>query len=356
MSLVAVILAGGAGTRFWPASTAARPKQFLRLVGDRSLLQQSYDRVRDLVPPERVLVVTAARFVEEVRRHLPELPQNNVVGEPLRRDTAAAVALGGLLAEARFGPSVVAFLTADHLIAPLERFHESLREAAARCDEEHVVTLGIPPTAPATGYGYLEVGGGAGSGPVGTAQPVEPVLRFHEKPDEATARQYVESGRYLWNSGMFLWHTAGLRAALGRTLPDHLAAIAPVAAREGLEGLEAAFSGLPAISVDRGVMEKLPAGATLCVRARFSWSDVGSFPALAPHLPRDGANNAARGRLAAHDAHGNVVWCEDDQELIGLVGVTDLMVVRAGSRTLVAPLTRAEEVKKLVEDLPPKDR
>lgn len=345
--LVAVILAGGAGTRFWPASTAGRPKQFLTLVGDRSLLQMSHDRVRALVPPERILVITAARFVPEVKRHLPELPAANVIGEPLRRDTAAAVALAGLVVAERFGPARVAVLTADHLIEPRARFEDALRTAASRCDEAHAVTFGIEPTTPATGYGYLETA---------TAEPVTRVVRFHEKPDLPTARRYVESGRFLWNSGMFVFHTRGLRAALAAHLPRHLELLEPVA-RSGdvsTAALAPAFSGLPSISIDKGVMEKLE--GTLCVRARFDWSDVGSFPALAPHLPHDAAGNAVRGRVHTKDATANVVWCEDAQELVGLVGVSDLVVVRAGPRTLIAPLARAEEVKALVEALPPEDR
>lgn len=345
--LVAVILAGGAGTRFWPASTAEKPKQFLTLVGDRSLLQMSHDRVRALVPPERILVVTAARFVAEVRRHLPDLPAHNVIGEPLRRDTAAAVALAGLVVDARFGPARMAVLTADHLISPPERFQDALRTAVDHCDERHAVTFGIEPTAPATGYGYLETGSG---------ETVAPVIRFHEKPDLETARRYVESGRFLWNSGMFVFHTRGLRAALAAHLPRHLELLEPVASRGDVStgALEPAFSALSSISIDKGLMEKLD--GTLCVRARFDWSDVGSFPALAPHLPHDGAGNAVRGRVHTRDATANVVWCEDAQELVGLVGVSDLVVVRAGRRTLIAPLSRAEEVKLLVEALPPEDR
>jgi mannose-1-phosphate guanylyltransferase len=347
--LVAVILAGGSGTRFWPASTAARPKQFLTLVGDRSLLQMSHDRVRALVPPERILVLTAERFVDEVRAHLPDLPRENIIGEPLRRDTAAAVALAGLVVEKRFGPSVMAVLTADHLIAPAERFQSSLLLAVQHCTADHVVTFGIEPTSPATGYGYLEVA-------EPTIDGVARVERFHEKPDRKTAEEYVESGRFLWNSGMFVWHTAGLRESLARFLPEHLDALAAVVEKGELshDALKAAFAPLPSVSIDKGVMEKL--GGTMCVRARFDWSDVGSFPALAPHLDNDGAHNAHRGALAIRDARDNIVWCEDAHELVALVGVSDLIVVRAGKRTLVAPRSRAEEIKKLVESLPPDDQ
>jgi mannose-1-phosphate guanylyltransferase len=164
----------------------------------------TFDRLRGLVPPERVFVITAARFVPLVRQHLPEIPAANIVGEPMRRDTAAAVALAGLLVEKRCGPAVLALLTADHLIAPTDRFQAALRAAAGAATRENVYTFGIPPTSPATGYGYLEVGERA-SGDGGVAH--HRVLRFHEKPDLESARMYLESGRFLWNSGMFVWDT-----------------------------------------------------------------------------------------------------------------------------------------------------
>lgn len=346
---VAVILAGGTGTRFWPASTSSRPKQFLALTGDRSLLQLAFDRLHGLVPPERMLVVTAARFVPLVRRHLPELPAENVVGEPLRRDTAAAVALAGLVVAKRFGPSTMCVLTADHLIQPAAVFQEDLRTAMKACTPEHVVTLGIVPRSPATGFGYLELS---------DASPVAPVLQFHEKPDRDTAQRYVESGRFLWNSGMFVWHTDHLDRVLAEHLPHHRTVLETPAARGDLSeaALAPAFAALPSISIDKAVMERLAPGVTVCVRARFEWSDVGSFPALGPHLDHDADQNAFRGRLRSVDSRGNVVWCEDAQELVGLVGVSDLVVIRAGTRTLVAPLARAEEVKKLVERLEPEEQ
>jgi mannose-1-phosphate guanylyltransferase len=323
----------------------------LRLTGERSLLQRSYDRIKDIVPRERVLVVTAQRFVGTVRRDLPELPQANIIGEPMRRDTAAAVALATLLVHERFGPSTMAVFTADHLISPLKAFHGAVRSAAKRASAgKSIYTVGIPPTSPVTAYGYLEVGEqvlldrGVGH---------HAVVSFHEKPDLLTATGYVASKRFLWNSGMLLFHTDLMRHAMGLLLPAHSAALTPMvkAKRLSPSALAKAFKPLPTISIDKAVMEKLE--STVCVRANFEWSDVGGFPALATHLPRDDGNNATRGRLRAKDATGNVVWCEDAKEVVALVGVANLIVVRAGKRTLVVPLDRADEIKQLVELMPP---
>ena len=352
--LVVVILAGGAGTRFWPASTTKKPKQFLSLTGERSLLQLSYDRIKDVVPPERVFVITSKKFVATVKKHLPELPKANIVGEPMRRDTAAAVALATLLVHERLGPSTMAVLTADHLIGPPEAFQAALMSAADRAKAgKNVYTFGIPPTSPATGYGYLEVGDqifferGVGH---------HAVHSFHEKPDLVTAERYVASRRFFWNSGMFVFHTDLMRQTMSFLLAEHVAALTPVVKAKKLSAtaLEKAFEPLPMISIDKAVMEKLE--TTMCVRANFDWSDVGGFPALAAHLTNDAKKNAMRGRLRTKDASGNVVWCEDPNEVVALVGVSNLVVVRAGKRTLVVPIERAEEIKKLVEALPPNEQ
>jgi mannose-1-phosphate guanylyltransferase len=354
MPLVAVILAGGTGTRFWPASTSRKPKQFLRLVGDRSLLQLAYDRIKAIVPPERVLVLTAQELVATVKRHLPELKAANIVGEPMRRDTAAAIALATLLVHERFGPSTMAVLTADHLIDPAQVFRDALLSAArSAAAGKSIYTFGIPPTSPATSYGYLEVGeANAASASAGQ----QAVLSFHEKPDKSTASAYVTSKRFLWNSGMLMFHTTLMRQTMDRLLPQQVAALTPVVKAKKLSPTELnkAFKGLPTISIDKAVMEKL--ATTMCVRANFAWSDVGGFPALANHLSRDDGMNALRGRVRTKDARGNVVWCEDPKEVVALVGVSNLVVVRAGKRTLVVPLDRADEIKKLVELLPRGER
>jgi len=342
--LSCVIMAGGAGTRFWPASTEDKPKQLLTLTGDRTLLQLAVDRAAAVVDHRRILVITGARLEAAVRAQLPELPRENIVAEPERRDTAAAVALASLIVESRGGRRVC-ILTADHLIGPTDAFAAAVVRAAEAATGDAIVTFGVVPSFPATGYGYLEVDSVAGD-------DARAVKRFVEKPDLATATSYVASGRFLWNSGMFVFQTSAMRRALMTHLPGHVAALEPVVSSAGAgviaaDALRAAFSSLTKVSIDKGVMEKH--GDVRCVPARFSWSDVGSFPSLADHLPKDAQGNAHRGVVRALDARDNVVWCEDATEEVAIVGVSDVVVVRAGRRTLVVPRARAEEVKKLSE-------
>jgi mannose-1-phosphate guanylyltransferase len=353
--LVVVILAGGAGTRFWPASTNDKPKQFLRFFGSRSLLQQSFDLVRDVVGAGRVVVLTSDAFVPLVREQLPEVPAGNIVGEPSRKDTAAALALAALVVQQRFGDVVMAVLTSDHLIGPADAFQRTLLSAARAAQRDPALyTFGIEPTFPATGYGYLERGEAV---PHDDDIPHHALVRFVEKPPLARATEYLASGRFLWNSGMFVWATRTILAEFAQHLPAHVDVLRPAVARidqpDFHDVLAAAFDKLQRISIDFAIMEK--ARSVRCVTARFDWSDVGSFPALADHLPHDAYDNVHRGRVQTIDAARNLVFCDDDSELVALIGVSDLIVVRAGKRTLVVPRARAEEIKALVAQLPPSD-
>lgn len=346
-SLVAVIMAGGMGTRFWPLSTPSRPKQFVTLFGERSLLQMSFDRLRGLVPPERVLVLTNAAHVSLVREQLPELPDGHVIGEPIRRDTAAAVALAAVLVRERFGDSVILTLTADHIIEPTELFQQNLLSAARQVASADVFyTFGIRPTFPATAYGYLETG--AAVAVDGGIEHYE-LRQFREKPDLETARRYVDSGRFLWNSGMFVWKAAVILEEVRAWLPGHYEALHPLGAQDGKPGwqvaLEKAFSAIRPISIDYGVMEKTRTPLR-CVASRFSWRDVGGWPALGDLLDKDSDGNAIRGRLKAVGASGNLVFSETPDETVALIGVEGLIVVRSGNRTLVA---RKEDVDKIRE-------
>ncbi|MFS8542472.1 MAG: mannose-1-phosphate guanylyltransferase [Limnochordales bacterium] len=352
--LVAVVIAGGSGTRFWPLSTADRPKQFLALFGQRTLLQATVDRLQGLVPPERTLIVTAARFAGTVRAQLPHIPLGNIIAEPQARDTAAAIALAGLVCRRRFGNPVMAVLPADHVIEPAAAFHRALRSAAAAArGTGRLYTFGIRPTYPATGYGYLQAGEPAAP-PAGEDDGELPhfrVQQFREKPTRDVAEEYVRAGNYYWNSGMFVWSTDTLLAAVERYLPEHARRLFPLEAYidtpQWEEQLAAAFGRVPKISVDYGIMEK--AAEVYMIAAPFRWSDVGGWAALADFLDQDAAGNAVRGVVHGLDARGNVVFCEDASEVVALVGVEDLIVVRAGNRTLVARKDRAEDVKRLVE-------
>lgn len=351
VDLVVMIMAGGAGTRFWPMSTEERPKQFLNLFGGRSLIQQSYDRVAGLVPDERIMVLTNEVLTGLVREQLPSLPAENVIGEPMRRDTAAAVALAALLARRRWGNPVMAVLTADHLIRPVELFQRTLLSAARAAAVKPVIyTFGVQPNYPATCYGYLERGREvADDDGIGHYE----LIRFVEKPDAPTAEEYLSSGRYYWNSGMFIWSIETITGELERQLPDHVRHLSRAVEADGTpqwtRALAESFEPLEATSIDFGVMEG--AEAVHMLAARFEWNDVGGWLALEEFLDSDSDGNAHRGGLEVLDAGGNLVFCEDESETVALIGVSDLVVVRVGNRTLVATKERVEEIKALVKSL-----
>ena len=214
----AVILAGGRGERFWPLSTTARPKQFISLFGGRPLIALALERLEGVVPPERTLIITAADLLEATADVARQLPPENVIGEPVPRDTAAACALACGLVAARDPEGVVAILTADQLMADIETFRQTLRDSfTAAAQGSHIVTIGIPPTYPATGFGYIEAGDALETR---TVTPFSKARRFVEKPDAYTAARYVESGKYCWNAGMFIWKTGTMRKALGEHAPE----------------------------------------------------------------------------------------------------------------------------------------
>jgi mannose-1-phosphate guanylyltransferase len=349
--IVVLIMAGGGGTRFWPLSNQKCPKQFMNLFHDRTLLQQSFDRVSGLVSADHILILTNERYMSLIREQLPEIPEANIIGEPIARDTAAAIALGAVLCRSRFGNPTMVVLTADHLISPIETFQRTILSAVyAATEEGYLYTFGIVPTFPATGYGYLEQGE-----MIKADDGIEhfQLLRFKEKPDLETARSYVASGQFLWNSGMFVWTVETILNEIKRHLPDHAKALLPLAEVDGTDewdpAIRNAFEALPKISIDFGVMEKSKHVRT--VRAEFEWSDVGGWMALEKFLSPDGAGNVACGCIKCQNASGNIVFCKDDKETVALVGVDNLVVVRAGDKTLVVHRDHTEDVKKLVERL-----
>jgi mannose-1-phosphate guanylyltransferase len=348
IDFVAVIMAGGAGTRFWPLSTTQKPKQFLSIFGDRSLLRMSYDRLAEIIPPERILVLTSRDFVSLTESQLPMIPRCNIIGEPKRRDTAAAVALSAYLCRVRFGNPVIATVTADHLIEPEQVFRETLLSAVkAASSNTALYTFGITPTHPATAYGYLERGD-----MVLDDNGIRHynLLRFKEKPDIETARRYVASDKFRWNSGMFVWRTDAIITQIEQHLPGHACVFEKAAAADGTaewqNALECAFADIPAVSIDYGIMEHAP--EVRCVDAGFSWTDVGSWHALCEHLPADNQGNYHRGELVTLDSKDNIVYCDDPGDTVMTVGVHDLVIVRAGSQTLIAHKDRVDEIKQLV--------
>jgi mannose-1-phosphate guanylyltransferase len=333
------ILAGGSGTRFWPASTRDVPKQFLPLSGGAPLLRETYDRIAPMTDPSRVAVFTAARFADDVRRLLPELPAGNVIGEPVARNTAAACAVAAQWAQSRDAGAVLLTLPADHLTSPASELREMLGAAADHAAEARsLVTLGLRPTYASTGFGWIRLGDAvAHRGP----RAVHRVASFVEKPDRARAEQYLAHGGYLWNLGMFAWRPEVFLAEVARLLPD-------VAAKSALAltSMDRAYDGMPAISVDHGVLER--AAVVDCLPCSFEWDDLGSFGALARHLKKDPAGNCGIGPVVVLDSKDCVTW-SDAGNMTALLGVSDLIVVHAHGATLVAHRSRAEDVKKMVD-------
>jgi mannose-1-phosphate guanylyltransferase len=340
-----VIMAGGRGTRFWPVSRTALPKQLLPLAGDTSLLRQTCDRVLPLVGADRLLVITSGDLAAACRRELPELSPDRVVAEPVGRNTAPCAVLGVGLARRIAGDGAVALLPADHHIPDGEVFREQLGRAfghAATTDA--AVTFGIPPTRAETGYGYLQIG-------EESAGEFLPGVAFVEKPDRQRAEEYLRGGRHLWNSGIFVWNAAAFADAAVRFVPGIADRLAPaIAAYETpafADRLAAAYADCPSESVDCAIMEHLERFTVL--RAGFRWSDLGGWEAwgeLAATLP-DG--NRGRGDLIAVASGGNVIHAPD--QLVALVGVEDLIVVATPDALLICRRDEAARIREIVSRL-----
>lgn len=342
----AVIMAGGAGTRFWPHSRRRRPKQFLAIAGGRTLLQATVRRLRGLVPPARVIVVAPRPLAALVRRQLPALPRANLVVEPAARSTAACLALAAARIARRDAGASMAVFPADHTIGDAARFRRCVTRAFEVAESEDcLVTFGIRPTSAETGYGYIEIGAALRRG----TPRVDWAARFIEKPDRATAQRYLASGRHLWNSGMFVWRIPVLRAALRR----HAPALGRVMDALGDPGRAAAaaarraYQRLPAVSIDVALMER--AERVAVVTATFAWSDIGSWAAMAAVWGRDAAGNATRGDVRLIDCRDSVVY--GATRLVAVVGADDLIVVDSPDAVLVCPRSRAQEVRRVVDAL-----
>jgi mannose-1-phosphate guanylyltransferase len=353
----AVIMAGGSGTRLWPLSRAERPKQLLDVVADdsaeagaHSLLVEAFDRLRAVLPADRIWVCTAARYGQQVRAALPDLAPDRLILEPVARDTANAVGLAAALVADADPDAELAVLSADHVIRPVERFAATLTTAydALAVRPDALVTLGIRPTSPATGYGYVQRG--APTGVPGVAE----AAAFREKPDRETAESYLTSGEYLWNSGMFVWRARTVLDALAEHLPESAEGLRRIVAAPAGAGRDAVlaeiFPTLPKISVDYAVLEPAAAepGRVLVADLDVDWLDVGSWPALAHTLDTDAASNAVRGLAVVVDGSGNIVFSDDPDHLVALVGVRDSVVVHTADVTMVCPVSDAERVKQLL--------
>jgi mannose-1-phosphate guanylyltransferase len=348
--LWAIVPAGGSGTRLWPLSRAARPKFLLPLLGERSLLQQTIDRIAALVPPERTFVVCGPAHATPIARQLPDLPEENVLVEPSPRGSGPAIALATAIVARRDPEAIIASFAADHEVADLEAFTAAVRVAIAAAREDWLVTIGLAPTRPETGYGYIERSDDA------VAETEHGVayraLRFVEKPDQESATAYVASGRFLWNASMFVWRARALLDEIARLQPELHEGVSRIAAVWGTPEQDqvaaAVWSALPESTIDQGILER--AGRIAVVPAEIGWSDVGDWNNLGELIERDDSGNSVRGDLVQSHTRNSVVWSETGR-LVALVGLDNIAVVDTDDALLVVDRNDAQEVRRIVEQL-----
>ncbi len=355
-----VIMAGGSGTRLWPISRSNKPKQLLRVVRGKSLLQVSYERLRGILPANQIYVCTNAAHAALVLEDLPELPKENVIGEPTGRDTANAVGYMAAVLKKRDPDAVCAVVTADHVIEPIADFQTALKTAFSLTAEHpnELVTFGIVPTFGHTGLGYVHRGEPlplkAGANEKGGAYKV---LAFREKPDKPTADRYVESGRYYWNSGMFVWRADTVLTELSIHLPDSYAGLMKIYDAWGTPNQTAVvneiYPKLKKISVDYAIMEPASQGKgkaqVAVVEMPVRWLDVGSWTSLAETLNTDDHNNAFEcPNCLFVDSDDNIVFTTDPEHLVSTIGVSDMIIVHTPDATLVCPKNESQRVKDLV--------
>lgn len=340
------IMAGGSGERFWPLSRQTTPKHLLRLFSEVTLLEETVHRVERVIPTEHIFVLTNQAQVEHTRRVLSSLPPENVVAEPAKRDTAPATALGTALAHRLNPDAVVAFLPADALIKQPDVFaHQLENAAAAAVEHDAIVTFSVKPTFAATGFGYLELG--AAQAPIGPTT-IREVTRFVEKPDAATAEEYVASGNFGWNAGMFLWQASTYLRETHRLQPELARFVEQFPTDDFADYLAGRFPKLEKISVDYAIMEQ--ASRVVAAEANFDWDDVGTWTALPPHLGEDAAGNCIKGDAITHEATGNIVFSQ--KRIVALQGVHDLVVVETADAILICHKDQAQHIKQLQQWLP----
>lgn len=347
--LHAVIMAGGSGTRFWPQSTEARPKQFLNIFGDRTMLQDTVNRIKPLVSADCVWVITNDKYVDLVQEQLPDVPASNIVGEPVGKNTAPCVAAAATLIREKDPDGTMVVLPADHLIGKPKKFLSILEAAKAKAREPGaLVTIGIKPDHPETGYGYIEFDSDSSEEKGG--HEIKKVNQFREKPDLETAKKFIGSGNFLWNSGMFIWKASTILEKFKQHLPpifDEVKKLKPAVGSDNQkEAVNEFYYGCTSISIDYGIMEQ--AESVFVVPGSFEWNDVGSWRAVYDLRSKDEDGNVIQTDTSATaDAKNNLIQ-SDSSKMIALVGVENLAVVETDNAILVCDLDHSQGVKKVV--------
>ncbi|MFO0013748.1 MAG: mannose-1-phosphate guanylyltransferase [Planctomycetota bacterium] len=349
--LHAVIMAGGSGTRFWPASRQLKPKQLLRMGSPRSMLQTTFDRLTGLVSSEQVLVATNEQLADAVVSQLPQLPIEHIIGEPFKRDTAPCIGVAASLVRAADAGGIMVVMPSDHVIEPKAEFHRAVRAGVQLIQEDpdKIVTFGIRPNYPAESFGYIQRGNPITSAPGISAFEVE---RFREKPDRTTAESYLQAGSFYWNSGIFLWRAQTILDALAQFEPEIYEAIERIAASIGTPHFQRSFAEhfepMKGKSIDFAVMERYSNVAV--VEAPFSWDDVGSWQAMARLIDPDESGNAVEGPFLGIESRDMIVRTEADH-LVVTIGMSGTIVVHTPDATLVAPKSEEERVREVVKQL-----
>jgi len=347
--MYAVIMAGGRGTRFWPLSREKNPKHLLNITGDKTILETTIERIKPLIPENYTYIITGESHVRTVIDHCGKVPRENIIIEPIGRNTAPCIGLAATYIKQKDPDAVMVVLPADHLIFNEERFLDNLTVAADMARKErHLITVGIRPTKPETAYGYIEEGTVAATI---RGKEVYRVRSFREKPDRETARQFLDAGRFFWNSGMFIWRVSTILDAIEEFLPKLHQGLTSIAAALGTDRernvIEAVYNDVEPLSIDYGVMEK--AKDVILIKGDFGWNDIGSWDALFEIFSRDGAGNSFKGNVIAVDSQNSLVYSPD--KLVTLIGVSDLVVVETDDALLICRRDNSQDVKDVVEIL-----
>ncbi|WP_422444794.1 mannose-1-phosphate guanylyltransferase [Thermoanaerobacterium sp. DL9XJH110] len=351
METYGVIMAGGGGTRFWPLSRVSTPKQFLNITGEDSMINDTIKRIKDIIPPERILIVTN-KVQEKMLQQVvsDEIPAENVLVEPVGRNTAACIAYAAFVIKKRIGDAVMGVFPSDHYIKNTQEFQRVLKASCCIAEREgKLVTMGITPTFPSTGYGYIKFD--RDKTLTAEDKTAYEVLEFVEKPDVPKAKTYLESGNYLWNSGMFVWKTSVILSNFERFLPRlyyKMAQIEPyLGTPEEMRYVEEIYPTLPDISIDYGIMER--AQEVVVIPGDFGWNDLGSWDSLGSVFPPDENGNIARGDFVEIETRNSIIY--SNSRLVAAVGLEDMIVVETSDALLVCPKKKAQDVKKVVEKL-----
>ena len=349
-SRYAVIMAGGSGTRFWPWSREDTPKQLLKIVGQKSMLQHTIDRITPLFKPENILIVTNVLHKEKIQKQVPQIPPANIVAEPVGKDTAPCIGLAATIIHKKAPDSVMIVMTADHVIEPASRFVKMAETAMNIVNKNNsLLTMGIKPTEPSVSYGYIHRGNRLLEENGFSVYEVE---SFKEKPDKTTAQRFINTGEYYWNGGVFVWQTAKILECLAKYTPKLALGLQKIGAAWGTElewtTVEKEYQAFEKISIDYAVMEK--AKDVVVMEVDFTWDDVGSWFAIERWNKKDNLGNTVLGMHYGMDTNSCII-VNNEQHLIATIGVSDMVIVHTKDATLICNKQKAEQIKKLVEEL-----